>query len=73
MSYLFLSCTENNNILLVEFEYEKFHPEKQLFSQIENKKSALTFKKIEGVDQFYLEHPATPEMIMWSETGRIQT
>ncbi len=35
----------NNNVLSLEFDYEKFHPEKQLFAQIENKKSVLTFKK----------------------------
>ncbi|MDA4853374.1 hypothetical protein PGK05_04245 [Acinetobacter baumannii] len=57
-----------NNILSLEFEYEKFHPEKQLFAQIENKKSVLTFKKIDGQEQFYLEHPATPEMILWGES-----
>lgn len=56
------------NILFVEFDYEKFHPEKQLFSQIENKKAVLTFKKVEGSNQFYLEHPATPEMILWSNS-----
>lgn len=54
--------------LSIEFEYEKFHPEKQLFAQIENKKSVLTFKKVKEMEQFYLEHPATPEMILWSES-----
>ncbi|USA45748.1 hypothetical protein NDN11_13655 [Acinetobacter sp. C26M] len=58
----------SNNVLSLEFDYEKFHPEKQLFAQIENKKSVLTFKKIDGQEQFYLEHPATPEMILWSES-----
>src|SRR5690606_30923213 len=54
--------------LSIEFEYEKFHPEKQLFAQIENKKSFLTFKKVKEMEQFYLEHPDSPEMILWSES-----
>ncbi|RZG72645.1 hypothetical protein EXE09_16780 [Acinetobacter sp. WCHAc060025] len=58
----------NGDILSLEFEYEKFHPEKQLFAQKEVKKSVLTFKKIEGSEQFYLEHPSTPEMITWTES-----
>lgn len=62
------NINESGNVLSVEFEYEKFHPEKQLFAQIENKKSVLTFRKIDDKEQFYLEHPATPEMILWSES-----
>lgn len=58
-----------NGILTLEFEYEKFHPEKQMFAQIENKKAVLTFKKDEDTQQIYLEHSATPEMIKW--TGAI--
>ncbi|MGR2823978.1 hypothetical protein FY048_00290 [Acinetobacter sp. 1124_18A] len=63
-----VSQTINGDTLSLEFEYEKFHPEKQLFAQKEVKKSVLTFKKVENTEQFYLEHPSTPEMITWSES-----
>lgn len=63
-----VSQTINGDTLSLEFEYEKFHPEKQLFAQKEAKKSVLTFKKVENSEQFYLEHPSTPEMINWSES-----
>lgn len=63
-----VSQTINGETLSLEFEYEKFHPEKQLFAQKEIKKSVLTFKKNKDSEQFYLEHPSTPEMIIWSES-----
>ena len=58
----------NNNVLYVEFDYEKFHPEKQMFAQIESKKTSLTFKKDEVTQQIYVEHPATPEMLNWASS-----
>lgn len=56
----------NKDLLTVEFEYEKFHPDKQMFSQLEEKKAVITFKKDSKTDTYYVEHPATPEMIKWS-------
>lgn len=56
----------NNDLLTVEFEYEKFHPEKQMFSQLEEKKAVITFKKDKQTNTYYVEHPATPEMIRWT-------
>lgn len=58
----------NNDIFYIEFDYEKFHPEKQMFAQLESKKATLTFKKDNVTNEFYVEHPATIEMIKWSET-----
>lgn len=58
----------NNDILYIDFDYEKFHPEKQMFAQLEPKKATLTFKKDKDTNEFYVEHPATLEMIKWSET-----
>ncbi|MBJ9417506.1 MULTISPECIES: hypothetical protein [Acinetobacter calcoaceticus/baumannii complex] len=52
--------------VIVEFDYEKFHPDKQMFSQIENKKATIIFKRDSATDTYYVEHPATPEMIRWS-------
>ncbi|MBW4018609.1 hypothetical protein HG533_07310 [Moraxella osloensis] len=53
--------------LAIEFEYEKFYPEKQMFSQIEQKRGLLTFKKSEE-GKFYIEHPSTNEMLEWSDS-----
>lgn len=56
----------HKEVLTVEFDYEKFHPEKQMFSQLESKKASITFKKDSCSNIYYVEHPATPEMIKWS-------
>jgi hypothetical protein len=56
----------NDDIFYITFDYEKFHPEKQMFAQLENKKAILTFKKDKINNEYYVEYPATPEMIKWS-------
>lgn len=57
----------SKDILTVEFDYEKFHPDKQMFSQLESKKASITFKKDSHSNTYYVEHPATPEMIKWAK------